>query len=58
MHVEDYILEQTDRTIESDQFSHQQDAFDAGVGAALDALKDWLDMKGQVYSYEFDKENY
>lgn len=44
--ITDFILEQTDRSVSSDDFSHQQDAYDCGVGSAIDAIQDYFRLKG------------
>ena len=58
MNFVDYFNEQTERSVSSDDFSHQQDAYDAGVNAAWEALEEWLNQHGQVYFYELDMEHF
>lgn len=36
------ILNNTERSVGSDDFSHQQDAYDAGVGAAVEEVYDYF----------------
>jgi hypothetical protein len=42
----DFIQENTDRPVSSDDFSHQQDAYDCGVSSAIDAIEDYFHLKG------------